>query len=186
MVYKNIIIVMMLLFIVSCAPAVRKTVRPDGARNNDVSASANSKGHHVVQDVVAATEASPQDGAGTFQWQTKETNTGGLFVDIPFEYNSFTISEKGAVILKNISLHLQKKGELKLVIEGHCDERGSDEYNLALGEKRAEAVKEYLSGLGVDKIRLSSISFGEERPKNSAGTDGAMAENRRVQFEVVK
>jgi len=182
----NKIYLLLLLFLIGCAPAVRKTVRPDGARVDENGTPGTNNGHHVVRDVVAASEATEPDGSGSFQWQTKETNTGGLFVDIPFEYNSYSISEKGAVILKNISLHLQKKGELKLVIEGHCDERGSDEFNLALGEKRAAAVKEYLAGLGVDKVRLSAISFGEERPKNSSGTEAGMAENRRVQFEVVK
>ncbi|MBP2683653.1 MAG: peptidoglycan-associated lipoprotein, partial [Deltaproteobacteria bacterium] len=70
----------------------------------------------------------------------------------------------------------------KLLIEGHCDERGTAEYNLALGERRAVAVMNYLVSLGVPKGNLSTISFGEERPLDPGHDEGAWARNRRAHF----
>ena len=71
-----------------------------------------------------------------------------------------------------------------MVIEGHCDERGTEEYNLALGERRARSAYEFLILLGVDSERLEIISYGEERPLNPADNETAWAENRRAEFNV--
>jgi peptidoglycan-associated lipoprotein len=180
---KQILIVSFLI-LSSCTPTVRKTVKPDeGLRATDKK---GSETPHVVKDVIAAAESTSPSEINDFHWQTRDEKPGGVFVDIIFEYNSFAVSENSSLLLRKISEHLQKKSEIKLVIGGHCDERGSDEYNLALGEKRANAVEEYLAGLGVSKKRMTTISYGEERPKNTGKTDAAWAENRRVQFEVVK
>jgi len=73
---------------------------------------------------------------------------------------------------------------VKVLIEGHCDERGSDEYNLALGEKRALATKSYLVSLGVAAGRMGVISYGEEMPIDPASTSAAWAQNRRANFKV--
>jgi peptidoglycan-associated lipoprotein len=177
------LITVLLLIMAACSPAVRKTIKPD---EGIADGKKDSDSPHVVQDVVAAAESVSHPTENDFQWQTRENNPGGLFVDILFEYNSFAVSEKASALLRKISDHVQKKSDIKLIIGGHCDERGSDEYNLALGEKRANAVEAYLVGLGVDKKRMTTISYGEERPRNSGKTEAAWAENRRVQFEVVK
>jgi peptidoglycan-associated lipoprotein len=68
------------------------------------------------------------------------------------------------------------------VIEGHCDERGTSEYNMALGERRAMAAREYLIGLGIDPARMQTISYGEERPVDPGHSEEAWAKNRRVHF----
>jgi peptidoglycan-associated lipoprotein len=70
-------------------------------------------------------------------------------------------------------------------IQGHCDERGTVEYNLALGEKRASAAKDYLVGMGINPDRLSTISYGEERPANPGHNEAAWAQNRRDEFKIV-
>jgi peptidoglycan-associated lipoprotein len=72
----------------------------------------------------------------------------------------------------------------KIVIEGHCDERGTAEYNIALGERRAKSVKRYLINLGVDSSQLSTISYGEERPADPGHNEAAWAKNRRAEFVI--
>ena len=74
---------------------------------------------------------------------------------------------------------LKQNSDVSVTIEGHCDERGTREYNLALGEKRAQAVKNYLIGLGINPDRVSTISYGKEKPVNPASTPLAWSQNRR-------
>jgi len=81
---------------------------------------------------------------------------------------------------------LRANGRLELKIEGHCDERGPDEYNLALGERRASAVKRYLVEHGIAESRLSIVSYGEERPVDPRSTEEAWAKNRRAEFRVTR
>ena len=79
---------------------------------------------------------------------------------------------------------MAKKGELQVLIEGHCDERGTDEYNLALGERRALAVRRYLVALGISADRLHTISYGEEKPAVLGSDEAAWSKNRRAEFKV--
>jgi peptidoglycan-associated lipoprotein len=72
--------------------------------------------------------------------------------------------------------------DIEIIIEGHCDERGTNEYNLALGDRRAESVKVFLLDLGINNSRLKTISYGEERPADSEHTETAWAKNRRAHF----
>ncbi|MCK4502787.1 MAG: OmpA family protein, partial [Desulfuromonadales bacterium] len=88
-----------------------------------------------------------------------------------------------SILVSNAGL-LRAAPAVKVLIEGHCDERGSDEYNLALGEKRALATKNYLVSLGVAADRMNVISYGEEMPIDSAQTKEAWAKNRRANFKV--
>lgn len=105
---------------------------------------------------------------------------------IYFAYDQHTLSDQARTILAGNAAWLKANPGQKVVIEGHCDERGSDEYNLALGERRALATHAYLVSLGVDAGRLSTISYGEERPLVSGKGEEAWAQNRRAEFKVVK
>jgi peptidoglycan-associated lipoprotein len=78
---------------------------------------------------------------------------------------------------------MHENPEVNVTIEGHCDERGSDEYNLALGERRAKAVKSYLAALGIAPDRLSTISYGEEMPATVGRDESAWSKNRRAEFK---
>ena len=71
---------------------------------------------------------------------------------------------------------------MNLVIEGHCDERGTNEYNMALGDRRARSARDFLVNLGVDASRISTVSYGEEKPADPGKTEEAWAKNRRAQF----
>jgi peptidoglycan-associated lipoprotein len=105
---------------------------------------------------------------------------------IYFNFDSADLSEESrAALSKNAEL-LKKQPSVSLRIEGNCDERGSDEYNLALGERRAKAARDYLVNLGVQAERLSVISYGEEKPVDQGHDEAAWAKNRRDEFVVIK
>ncbi len=106
------------------------------------------------------------------------------FKDILFDFDSYAIKREYYPLLDSISEWLKMRKEKNVLIEGHCDERGTHEYNLILGQKRAEAVKEYLVRKGVDEKRLKTISYGKERPLDPRHTEEAWAKNRRVHFEL--
>jgi peptidoglycan-associated lipoprotein len=105
---------------------------------------------------------------------------------IHFDFDQFTLSNEARVTLKQNAAYLQANDGLKVVIEGHCDERGSDEYNLALGERRAATAKQYLVSMGVSESRLSIISYGEEKPLVAGSDEQAWAENRRAEFKAIR
>lgn len=104
---------------------------------------------------------------------------------IHFDFDQFTLSAEARRVLGENAKYLQANAGVQAVIEGHCDERGSDEYNLALGESRALAAKNYLISLGINASRLSVISYGEEKPLVNAATEDAWAQNRRAEFKAV-
>ena len=103
---------------------------------------------------------------------------------IHFDFDQYVLTDTAKSILVNNAGLLRAAPAVKILIEGHCDERGSDEYNLALGEKRALATQNYLVSLGVPVERMSVISYGEEMPLDPAHTKAAWAKNRRASFKV--
>jgi peptidoglycan-associated lipoprotein len=99
--------------------------------------------------------------------------------DVHFDFDKYDIGPKGAEILKEDAVILQKLPNAKIQVEGHCDERGTNEYNLALGERRANSTKKYLVSLGISAGRISTISYGEEKPLDPGHNEEAWAKNRR-------
>jgi len=100
--------------------------------------------------------------------------------DAFFDFDDFSLRQDAKSALEKDGKYLEKNSATKVVIEGHCDERGSVEYNLALGEKRARAAKEYLVSYGIPGGRLTTISYGKERPFDSGHDESAWAKNRRA------
>jgi len=103
-----------------------------------------------------------------------------LLKDIHFDFDRYDIRPTDAAILKENAALLNKFTNVKIQIEGHCDERGTVEYNLALGERRATSAKNYLISLGVASVRISTISYGEEKPLDPIHNEEAWAKNRRA------
>ena len=103
-----------------------------------------------------------------------------------FDFDSFVLTQTSRDILSQNAKWLMKNGGVKIQIEGHCDERGSDEYNLALGEKRAKSAMNYLVTLGVPADQLSVISFGKEKPADPGHNEAAWSKNRRDEFVIIK
>jgi peptidoglycan-associated lipoprotein len=114
---------------------------------------------------------------------TKETaGAKALFNNILFDFDKYTIREDAKSILKSVADWLIKNEDAKMILEGHCDKRGTTEYNLALGEKRAKSARDYIVSSGVTKKRLDTISYGEEKPLCKEQNKECWQKNRRVQF----
>lgn len=104
---------------------------------------------------------------------------------VHFPFDKFTLTDEARVVLASNAMVMKSAPELNVSIEGHCDTRGSDEYNLSLGERRAQVVKNYLVSLGVSAERLETISYGEEMPVDKTSTETAWALNRRAEFKAL-
>ncbi len=110
---------------------------------------------------------------------------GMLATRIHFDYDRSNIRAGDAQVLDAKVRILQANAGLRVRISGHCDERGSDEYNLALGNRRAASTKQYLVNQGITADRIEIVSYGEERPMTMGATEEAWAQNRRAEFEIV-
>src|SRR3954462_495162 len=109
----------------------------------------------------------------------------GYIQDAFFEYNDSSLSADAQTALTSSANWLKKNSQYNLLIEGHCDERGTEQYNLALGDRRANQAKEYLVTLGIDGGRIRTVSYGEERPFDPGHDDAAWAKNRRDHLVLV-
>ena len=112
-------------------------------------------------------------------------NIPGL-ATVHFEYDKFKLSPEARNILAQNAEFMRSNSAVSLQVEGHCDSRGSIEYNLTLGERRANAVKSYLVSLGIEDSRLSVLSYGEEKPMSAGDSESAHAANRRANFVPVQ
>jgi peptidoglycan-associated lipoprotein len=113
----------------------------------------------------------------------KAAEAGKLYM-VHFDFDKYVIKDEYKGRLRENARWLKKNSSVKLVIEGHADERGENEYNLALGDKRAMSVTRYLKALGVDTSTFSTISYGEEKPLDEDSNEAAWAKNRRAEFHI--
>jgi peptidoglycan-associated lipoprotein len=104
--------------------------------------------------------------------------------DILFDYDSALLTPQAQEILREKARYMKENPGTNVIIEGHCDERGTNEYNLALGEQRAKMTQEFLVALGVSASRIKTVSYGEERPLDRSNTEQAWAKNRRAHFVI--
>ncbi len=116
----------------------------------------------------------------------REEEMGGVISlkRIYFDFDQFVLRDDAKKILRNNAQQLLERMGVSVVVEGHCDDRGTNEYNLALGERRANSVKKYLVNLGVKGSRISTISYGEEQPLDVGSNEAAWAKNRRADLSV--
>jgi len=104
--------------------------------------------------------------------------------DIHFDFDKYDLRPDARAVLDRKVAFLNEQGSVRSQIEGHCDERGTNAYNMVLGERRANAAKRYLSTAGISAGRLSTISYGEERPLDPGHNEAAWARNRRAHFVI--
>ncbi len=117
---------------------------------------------------------------------SKSTEEGeGKFKDVLFDFDRYNVRDAYKPELKSVAAWMSKNSDAMLSVEGHCDERGTSEYNLALGERRAKAVKDYLASLGVPSSRIETISFGSEKPSCGDHSEDCWAKNRRAHFVIL-
>lgn len=113
------------------------------------------------------------------QQREKETQLRSKHT-IYFEYDKNNVTDEFAEMLQAHAKFLVKNPNVKIMIEGHCDERGTPEYNIALGERRAKSVRKYLTTLGVENSQISMVSYGEEKPIDKTRTESGFSKNRRA------
>lgn len=122
-------------------------------------------------------------GAGCARQGKGSTTTADGFKTIYFDFDQSSVKAEYEPVLKNGSDWLQKHKGKSVTIEGHCDERGTNEYNIALGDRRAKSTQSYLKNLGVDAANLSTVSFGEEKPVETCSEESCWWKNRRADFK---
>ncbi|MCP3873187.1 MAG: peptidoglycan-associated lipoprotein Pal [Desulfobacteraceae bacterium] len=169
------ILVAGLFFTVSCA---KKTVYSDGTTIEDRSGSGGQSGVNGSAGGGSDSEAAIQQS----KIMAAKKRFGNQ--DVHFEYDSAVLSPMAKMVIKEKAAWLKDNGSVSVSVEGHCDDRGTTEYNLALGERRANAAKSYLVNLGIAASRLTAITYGEEKPIDSGKTESAYRKNRRVHFAI--
>ena len=164
MFYKFFISIFMVLFVAACA-----TTPKDSADSSGSGSSSSGSEEGTITETT---------GSGIVSGSQEDliVNVGDR---VFFGYDSSDLDSDALELLQDQVAWLKQNSDVSVTIEGHCDERGTREYNLALGEKRAQAVKNYLIGLGINPDRVSTISYGKERPAVVGSNDGAWAQNRR-------
>ena len=166
------------LVVVGCAK--KQTVKSEGTQGAPA-VSAPPVGEAPVKEAPAPGAVSPgteSAAAGVAVTDEKYSQ----FDDVRFDFDKYEVREDGRKTCQVVADYMKKHPQAKMQIEGHCDERGTAEYNMALGERRATAVMTYLVSLGVPKTALSTVSFGKEKPLDPGHDEGAWAKNRRAHF----
>jgi len=167
----------MMMLTTSCA---KKVVKEPEQPTEDTSGGTTAvSSQPAVTPTVEPEPTTPPQPVGP---STMERNQ--FLQPIHFDYDSAVIKAEAESILREKADYLKKWESDTVVIQGHCDERGTNEYNMALGDRRAEAAKNYLINLGVDASRISTISYGEEQPVDYGHNEEAWAKNRRDEFSL--
>ncbi|RLB91281.1 MAG: peptidoglycan-associated lipoprotein Pal [Deltaproteobacteria bacterium] len=174
-----------LFMTVSCA---KKTIVSDGTTIEDqakMEAEAQAKAL-AEQERIKTQEIEDQMAREQALKEAKILAAQNRFThqNIHFEFDSALLSSMAKVLIKEKAEWLGSNSGVAVVIQGHCDERGTTDYNIALGERRAIAVRNYLVNLGISGSRLTTVSFGEEKPLDSGTSEAAYRKNRRAQFVI--
>tara|TARA_B110000438_G_scaffold295919_1_gene339765 strand:+ start:758 stop:1255 length:498 start_codon:yes stop_codon:yes gene_type:complete len=159
MIYKILFSIFLVSFIAACSTTPKDAAKTSGSGSSSDESTAE----------VSSTEVIPGSQEDLI------VNVGDR---VFFDYNSSELDDDAKELLQDQVAWI-KQHDVSVIIEGHCDERGTREYNLALGEKRAQSVKNYLTTMGVQSSRVSTISYGKERPAVVGSNDGAWSQNRR-------
>jgi peptidoglycan-associated lipoprotein len=180
-----VLVVPGLLFTTSCAKKTIKTESVAKAAEDDAAkkAAATEAARQAELERQRKVEEQRLKGEGL---KGKAAGEGMKFEKelIHFDFDKYNLKPDAQMILKRKAGFLRKNANVKVIIEGHCDERGTTEYNLALGDRRANSAKTFLVNLGIAESRLTTISYGEERPLDPANNNNAWAKNRRAQFVI--
>ena len=166
MLHKFLLSIIILVFVSACSTTPKDTADASGSGSTESSDSTSSTSTSESVDSTKIEPGSQEDLI---------VNVGDR---VFFGYNSSDLDSDAQELLQD-QIAWIKQHNVSVTIEGHCDERGTREYNLALGEKRAQAVKNYLTSMGIPSARVTTISYGKERPAVVGSNDGAWSQNRR-------
>ncbi|MEA3434840.1 MAG: peptidoglycan-associated lipoprotein Pal [Thermodesulfobacteriota bacterium] len=160
------------LFTVSCAQQEVKETAEETATEPEPEKAPEETATEATQEVTDDTSAEERAILAARNMFLSE--------DVYFEFDKSTLDSMSQDILSRKADWMRDNSDVVVSIEGHCDERGTNEYNLALGERRAESVKSFLVDLGIEAYRISTVSYGEERPVDTGHNEEAWAKNRRA------
>jgi peptidoglycan-associated lipoprotein len=188
MAWKRVVLALFLAVVLAAGCSKKQTVRsgdasgaaPGAGAPSAATPGAEAIGETPVTETPAASPGALARAAEAGVAVTQEQPS--RFADVLFDFDKADLREDGKRTCQAVADFLRKNPKTRLLIEGHCDERGTPEYNLALGERRAVAVRNYLVSLGIPKGVLSTVSFGEERPLDPGHSEEAWAKNRRAHF----
>jgi peptidoglycan-associated lipoprotein len=173
------------LFTASCAKkAVKEESMASQQAENEAAMKAKEAAEKAKQEEMAKQQAMEEENLKKEAMMKQEAMDAFVNEDIHFDFDSSTLTPEAQDILKKKAQWLQNNADKSATIEGHCDERGTNEYNIALGERRAASAKAFLVDLGVSGSRLTTVSYGEERPVDPAHNEAAWAKNRRCHFTI--
>jgi len=183
-----VLIIPGLLFTVSCG---KKTIRSETsltqqAKDEEAAKTAAEKATQEELERQRAIEEQRLREEAEREAAEREAAERNMFLNenIFFEFDSSVLLAEAQAILEKKAEWLRNNSDVTVTIEGHCDERGTNEYNLALGDRRAVSAKTFLMNLGIEGLRLSCISYGEERPVDPGHDEKAWAKNRRDHFTI--
>ena len=184
-----VLIVPAMLFSVSCAKkeiaadtSVDTAAQEEAARQAELAKQQELERQKQLEEEKLAAERAAQLKAEAEEREIMLAKNRFLNDNIYFAFDDASLDYQAQELLKQKALWLQDNMDTNVVIEGHCDERGTNAYNLALGERRAESVKLFLVNLGVPTARMTTISYGEEKPVDMGHNEEAWAKNRRAAF----
>jgi peptidoglycan-associated lipoprotein len=175
-----ILVVPGLLFTTACSKKAVKEAAPEAEATVDDDAAAREAAEKARQAELARQKALEEERL------REEAAVREKFVNehVYFAFDSAVLDMMAQDVLKNKGMWLKGNPDVNVTIEGHCDERGTVEYNLALGDRRAESTKAYLVNLGIPASRIETVSYGEERPVDPGQNEAAWARNRRAAFVI--
>ncbi|MEI7976555.1 MAG: peptidoglycan-associated lipoprotein Pal [Betaproteobacteria bacterium] len=171
MIKRSLWILALTAALVACSSGVKLSEVPVEDKNASAASASSSD---AAQSSVAAVVGGKAGAQGVAP--------AGVNV-VYFDYDSFTLKPEARAVLERNAAHLQSNKQFKVQLEGHTDDRGGREYNLALGQKRAETVRRALTLLGVSDAQLEAVSFGKEKPAAAGADEATYAKNRRVEIK---
>ena len=182
---KSIIFLSMIIFVLAYAGCAEKHLTKSDGTTSAQNESVIKQNEHPSTVGKSAEQEESAKQSNSKEQTTREQIAADL-TDIHFDFDQYSIRPDDRQILSNHADHLLKNKKVKIVIEGNCDERGTTEYNLALGDRRAQEAKKFLVNSGVDQKRIKTISYGKERPLDPDHNEESWAKNRRDHFVVSK
>ena len=171
MIIKLLASALLVFFLAACSTTPKDTADSSGSGSTSTSTSSDVSS--------GSSDESSSSELASIEPGSQEDLIVNVGDRVFFNYDSSELDSDAQELLQDQVAWLKQYSNVSVIIEGHCDERGTREYNLALGEKRAQSVKNYLINLGISADRVSTISYGKERPSVVGSNDGAWAQNRR-------
>ncbi len=182
---KKILIVLLLVVAVGCTKKYTKTPGSEDMPylqvKEQMMKDKMAEPEEIVEEMVVAQEERIYE-----QELSAEEKARSIFRDILFDYDKYNIRPEARPALDSVAAFLKEESRVNIVIEGHCDERGTNEYNLALGEKRAKAARDYLAARGVSSARMLILTYGEEKPLCMDHNESCWQNNRRAHFVLTR